>query len=147
MRALDLPSKLAAAVISRARPFATIFLSDFGGRRTRQRLIVRGEPVPAWLSGLVPRVPPGETVVVAARGRAKGGATTRIRSIIVYPARQGVPELAYVYVEEWDTGARPSDSGAPFHVVRCAELPPDVRFVEIAHEARLPVSGRHLRSL
>jgi hypothetical protein len=130
---------------SEARPFATVVLSDFDGPRGRDRHVLRGEPMPGWVRSFVPRTPVGETVVAVAGGRAKGACTTRIRSIIVYPARASVPEIAYVYVEEWPTGARVTGGSAPFHIVRCGALPERVRFVEVPQRDSQPRISRGLR--
>jgi hypothetical protein len=119
-------------VKSSAYPFATLVQSDFGGRRRRERLVLRGEPGPSWLRDFMPRFPHEVgTVVVAARGKAPGGATTRIRSIIVYPSTCGEAEQAFVYVEEWETGLCTKEGTAAFHVVCCGPLPRAVRFVEV----------------
>jgi len=94
--------------------------------------------MPDWVRCFVPRVPTGESVVAIAGGRVRGASTTRVRSIIVYPTRGTEPEIAYVYVEEWLTGARVAEGSAPFHIVRCSALPARVRFVEVPREERRP---------
>ena len=103
--------------------------------------------MPSWVRCFVPGVPPGETIVAIAGGRARRAGTTRIRSIIVYPARESVPEIAYVYVEEWPTGARLAEGSAPFHVVRCSALPDRVRFIEVPCRDSQTRVGRSLRSV
>jgi hypothetical protein len=131
-----------AVLTSRAHAFATVVLSDFGGPRSRQRLVLVDGFIPSWLSGFVPRVHAAETVIAVAAGRAKSASTTRVRSIIVYAATGSGPETAYIYVEEGPTGASVSEPSKPFHVVRCSALPDHVRFVEVSQ--RRPISaGRH----
>jgi hypothetical protein len=75
---------------------------------------------------------PGFDLVVGAMGRARLGSRTRIQSIVVYPAQHEMPEIAYVYVEERVAGDRTARDAAPVHVVRCARLPKNVRFVEVS---------------
>jgi hypothetical protein len=123
-------------VVSAAHAFATIVQSDFGGRRTRDRLVLRGGPIPEWLRLALPEFPRDGNVVVAARGRAPSGSTTRISSIVIYPTFCGEPAQAFVYVEEWDTGLRTGEPCSPFHVVHCARLPELVSFVEVSRERR-----------
>ncbi|MEI9936617.1 MAG: hypothetical protein WDO69_05270 [Pseudomonadota bacterium] len=130
---------------SRARPFATVVQSDFGGPRSRQRLVVSDGFIPAWLFKFTREIPATETVIAVAGGRAKDAVTTRVRAIIVYPATEFAPEIAYVYLEEWLTGAEVSERSAPFHVVRCAALPEHVRFVEVPQRCHDTPSGRSLR--
>lgn len=134
MLSLDVAPSLAAV----ATPFLTVLCSDLGGPRRRQRLVLRGGRPPEWLCGAISDLPEGECVIVVAGGRLKAGSTIRVRSIVVFRERAGAPEAAYVYVEEWDCGARLTERATPFHVVRCAALPPDVRFVEVPHETRPP---------
>ena len=128
--------------LSVVHPFVTVTYSDLSGPSQRQRLVLRGQPVPRRLESLMVQVRLGHHVVVAAMGRACIGSSTRIRSIVVYPARCDAPEVAYVYVEEIDEGLRCAREAAPIHVVRCAPLPGRVRFVEV-----LTPSRRHERSL
>ena len=103
-----------------------------------------GGSIPAWLCAFVPRVYPSETVIAVASGRAKEPSTTHVRSIIVYPARDLAPDVAYVYIEEWPTGARVAEPCMPFHVIRCAALPERVRFVEVPCGSSAPMN-RSLR--
>jgi hypothetical protein len=131
-------------VVSAARAFATVVQSDFGGQRSRTRLVLRGEPLPQWLRPLLPDFLPAGTLVVAARGRAPAGASTRISSIVVYPSLCGKPAQAFVYVEEWDTGFWTAEVCSPFHVIRCAPLPDLVRFVEVPR-ARAVAASRARR--
>ncbi len=98
------PSDGKLVLTSRARPFATLIQSDFGGPRSRQRLVLCTGFVPAWLCAFVPEISVTEAVIAVAGGRAKEAFTTRVRAIIVYPARERAPEIAYVYLEERLTG-------------------------------------------
>jgi hypothetical protein len=124
-------------VCSRAIPFATVFASDFGGPRSRQRLFLRErELLPHWLGALLSGIPEGEDVIAVAGGRSKPGTTIRITAIVTYPATHHAPETTYVYVEEAGTGARLAERPAPVHVIRCRPLPGDVRFVEVARAWR-----------
>jgi hypothetical protein len=74
---------------------------------------------------------PGFDLVVGAMGRARLGSSTRIQSIVVYPAQHEMPQIAYVYVEEREARDSAVRDAAPIHVVRCARLPKNVRFVEV----------------
>lgn len=127
----DAPLSLAAAGI----PFLTLLGSDVAGPRRRERLVLRGGNTPPWLAGVIDQVPIGECAVVASAGRREAGSTVRIRSIVVFRERASIPETAYVYVEEWNTGARLTDRAHPVHVVRCAALPLRVHFVEVPHSS------------
>jgi hypothetical protein len=116
---------------SRAIPFAIVCASDFGGPRSRQRVALRsGDRLPPWLDALLRHHPAGEHLVAVARGRARPGATIRIRTIVAYPPTRTAPETTYVYVEEPQTGASVGEP-APFQVVLCPLLPGVVRFVEV----------------
>jgi hypothetical protein len=137
----------ALVLTSEARPFATVVLSDFDGPRVRRREVLREDPLPGWVRCFVPRVPTSETIVAIAGGRVRGASTTRIRSIIVYPARESVPAIAYIYVEESLTGARVAGGSAPFHVARCSALPERVRFVEVPQRDLRPRISHCLRSV
>ena len=138
------PNRDRLILTSRARPFATVVQSDFGGPRSRQRLVVSDSFIPAWLSAFVRQFHATETIIAVAGGRAKEALTTRVQAIIVYPATGAAPETAYVYLEERFTGAQVSDPTAPFHVVRCSALPEHVRFVEVPQRGHR-ASSRSLR--
>jgi len=117
--------------LSLVHPFVTVLNSDLSGPSRRQRLVLRGQPVPGWLESHMVTVRLGHHFVVAAMGRTCIGSSTRIRSIVVYPERLDSPEVAYVYVEEVDVGLRRVREAAPIHVVRCAPLPGRIHFVEL----------------
>jgi hypothetical protein len=116
--------------LSRSHPFVTVLLSDLNGPTQRLRLVVRERCLPEWLREHAPLLGPGLDLVVGAMGKARVGSRTRIRSIVVYPARLQAPEFAYVYVEEHEADGRSARTAAPLHVVRCATLPQVVHFVE-----------------
>ncbi len=132
---------------SRAQPFATVILSDLGGPRSRQRLVLADGFIPTWLCAFVRQAYADETIIAVAAGRARQASTTRVRAIICYPARELMPEIAYVYVEERLTYAKLSEPSAPFHVVRCSTLPERVRFVEVPPQSQSVTPDRRLRSV
>jgi hypothetical protein len=124
--------------LSRAHSYVTVLLSDLNGPSERQRLVVRERPLPDWLRDQAPLFGAGFDCVVASMGKASLGSRTRIQSIVVYPARGDVPEVAYVYVEEREADSRAKRDAAPVHVVRCAKLPKVVRFVEVSQRSPAP---------
>ena len=119
------------SLLSRTHPFITLHASNVDGPRTRHRLVWRGGPVPDWLTAYAPYGGLGQSLIVVTMGRARLGSSTRIQSVVVYPARPEGPEMAYVYVEETQLKTALSRNGHPIHVVRCAPLPKEVRFVEV----------------
>jgi hypothetical protein len=119
-------------LFSRQQALVTLHASELGGPRARQRLIYRGGPLPTWLEAYAPFLGPGQTLVAVAMGRVRLGSTTKIRSIITYPAVAGRPASAYIYVEETECGSRAERSAAPVHIVRCEALPQQVQFVEVS---------------
>jgi len=124
--------------LSRTQGFVTLHLSDLDGPRARQRAVVPGPPLPEWLSAFAGDLQTGLTVVAVAMGRSRLGSTTRIRSIVVYPAAVAGHDVAYVYVEEHEAKGILPRTASPIHVVRCLPLPKDVRFVETSSVARKP---------
>jgi hypothetical protein len=122
--------------LSRTQGFVTLYSSDLDGPRARQRAVARDASVPEWLSAFSRDVQSGLTVVAVAMGRARLGSTTRIRSIVIYPAAVSGHEVAYVYVEEREVKGTTARTAAPIHVVRCLALPRDVRFVETSPVSR-----------
>ena len=128
-------------VLSRTHPFVTLLLSDLNGPSKRQRLVLREPSLPDWLREHTPLLGPGFDLVVGAMGKARLGSRTRIQSIVVYPARLELPEIAYVYVEEREAAGRATPDAAPVHVVRCPKLPKVVRFVDVAAQSPVPRSS------
>jgi hypothetical protein len=119
------------ALCSRACPFVTLRASDIGGPSTRQRVLARRSELPSWLTEWSSQLALGQNLVAVAMGRAGLGSTTRIRSIVSFPARSGRAPFAHVYVEEIEASRSSPPGGAPFHVVRCGALPSYVRFIEL----------------
>jgi hypothetical protein len=113
-------------------PFITLHASGLDGPRQRQRVLVRRQPWPAWLSPYVAYLRPEHCVLLVSMGRAVLGSQTRIQSIVVYSGTAGRSPFACVYVEEVAARGHAGRVAAPVHVVRCASLPSDVRFVELS---------------
>ncbi len=124
--------------LSRAHPFVTVLLSDLHGPSKRERSVLRDGPLPDWLRYHAPLFGPDFDCVVAAMGKARLGSHTCIQSIVVYEARQGAPETAYVYVVEREATGRSARDAGPVHVVRCGKLPRVVRFVEVPPQSPAP---------
>jgi hypothetical protein len=134
---------LGLTVLSRSQPFITLHASDLDGPKTRQRVICRDQETPPWLAAYAHYVEPGRVLLAVAMGRARLGATTRIRSIVTFAPQRGREPFSCIYVEE-DAGAAGAAArlAAPVHIVRCGALPRQVRFVEVTSET--PSSARHL---
>jgi hypothetical protein len=129
-------------VLSRSQPFITLHASALDGPKTRQRVICRDQHTPPWLAAYARYIQPGQVLLAVAMGRARLGATTRIRSIVTFTPQRGRQPFTCIYVEE-DAGAGTADRvAAPVHIVRCGALPGPLRFVEVTSET--PSSPRHL---
>ncbi|HVY29608.1 MAG TPA: hypothetical protein VHB79_23775 [Polyangiaceae bacterium] len=129
-------------VLSSRQPFVTLHASGLDGPKTRQRVICRDQETPPWLAAYARYVEPGQVLLAVAMGRARLGATTRIRSIVTFKPQRGREPFTCVYVEEDAREGTAARVAAPVHIVRCDALPRQVRFVEVASET--PSSPRHL---
>lgn len=118
-------------LLSKRVSFITLHASGLDGPRQRQRLIVRKQPLPSWLSPYAAYVGPEHCVLLVSMGRAALGSSIRIRSIVSYARTAQRSAFACVYVEEAAIRGLGARAAAPVHVVRCSALPQDVRFVEL----------------